>query len=104
MMVPLKELLSKICGRVEQGATAVAGADANFNRIEVPAGAMRLPRDEYAEAQEAAWSQADKSALHPGKWCHWLATGGYSVSRALHTQTNLSVAIHAFGRRCGHSV
>ena len=56
------------------------------------------------EAQQAAWSPADKSALRPGKWCHWLATGGYSVSRALHTQTNLSVAIHAYGRRCGHSV
>ena len=104
MMVPLKELLSKICGRVEQGAAAVAGADASFTRIEMPASAMRLPRDEYAEAQQAAWSQADKSALHPGKWCHWLATGGYSASRALHTQTNLSVAIHAYGRRCGHSV
>ena len=103
MMVPLKELISKVCGRVDQGAATVEGADASFARIEMPASVMRLPRDEYAEAQQAAWSQADKSALHPGKWCHWLATGGYSARRALHTQSNLSVAIHAYGRRCGHS-
>ena len=65
---------------------------------------MRLPQDEDAEELQAAWSQADKSALHPGKWCHWLTTGGYSASRALHTQTNIAAAIHAYGRRCGHSV
>ena len=104
IMVPLKELLSKVCGRVDQGSTTVAGADDSFARIEMPASAMRLPQDEDAEELQAAWSQADKSALHNGKWCHWLTTGGYSASRALHTQTNIAAAIHAYGRRCGHSV
>ena len=65
---------------------------------------MRLPRDEEHDAQMEQIPQSAKSYLHPSNWCHWLSTGGYGTSRAIHTQANLNVAIQAYGRRCGNPV
>ena len=100
-VVPMQDLLAKLCGRVSQVAGEVApDSHANYIQIEVPAIVTTHDDDEPVPT----WSQAEASFASPGKSCNWMLTSGVKKSRAMHTQSHLGAAIHAFARRSGDPV
>ena len=100
-VVPVRDLPAKLCGRVSQNAgTMPPQSHANYVELEVPA----LVTTHADQEPVPTWIQEEASFASPGKWCHSMLTSGFKKSRAMHTQSHVGAAIHAFARRSGNPI